>query len=293
MAGNRRTDSSDWKKKREKRLARFIDFFGSAGFASSMFRFLSTSFIVLATSLSVQATETAEEAWYSIALRKKANDKNKAFLYIENNPALPNILIYGDSISIAYTPVVRGLLEGEANVCRLHVNGGFSASFIEKMDTLHETMRDRKIKDRWTHEWDVIQVNVGLHDLKYVVNGSKLDKRNGKQVASLSAYEQNLRDIFAYLKREHPQARIVFALTTPVPEGEAGRHAGDAKRYNELALQVLTEHPEIAVNDLYAFTVGHHAEWWTRPGNVHFNQEGIRAQGEAVAYKLKELLRDR
>jgi len=258
-----------------------------------MIRILLPSLIALISLAVAQASQTAEEAWYGIALRKKANDKNKAFLYVENNPALPNVLIYGDSISIAYTPIVRDLLEGEANVYRLHVNGGFSASFIEKMDTLHETMRDRKIKNRWTHEWDVIQVNVGLHDLKYVVNGSKLDKKNGKQVASLSEYEQNLRDIFAYLKREHTGAKIVFALTTPVPEGEPGRHAGDAKRYNEVALKVLRKHPEIAVNDLYAFTVGHHEEWWTRPGNVHFNQEGIRAQGEAVAYKLKELLRSK
>ncbi|MCH2388418.1 MAG: SGNH/GDSL hydrolase family protein [Opitutales bacterium] len=258
-----------------------------------MIRFLSTSLIVLITAVFAPASQTAEEAWYSIALRNKENDKNKAFLYIENNPALPNVLIYGDSISIAYTPIVRGLLEGEANVYRLHVNGGFSASLMEKMDTLHETMREGKIKDRWTHEWDVIQVNVGLHDLKYVVNGSKLDKENGKQVASLSEYEQNLRGIFAYLKREHQGAKIVFALTTPVPEGERGRHAGDAKRYNEVALKVLREQPDIVVNDLYSFTVGHHEQWWTRPGNVHFNSEGIRAQGEAVAYKLKELLRDR
>lgn len=234
---------------------------------------------------------TAEDAWYGIALRKKANDKNAAFQYVENDPSLPNVLIYGDSISIAYTPVVRELLSGEANVYRLHVNGGFSSSFVEKMDTLHRTMENPNIKGHWTHDWDVIQVNVGLHDLKYVVKGSKLDKVNGKQVASPDEYERNLEGIIAYLGKNHPKAKLVFALTTPVPEGEPGRQAGDAAKYNKVALKVLKGHPEIVVNDLYSFTKPHHAHWWSKPGNVHYNKEGIRAQGEEVARVLETLLK--
>ena len=82
----------------------------------------------------------------------------------------------------------------------------------------------------------------------------------------------------------------MFALTTPVPHGEPGRRAGDAARYNEVALKVLESHPEIVVNDLYSFTKPHHSEWWIKPGNVHFNPKGIRAQGEEVAKVLRQLL---
>lgn len=251
-------------------------------------------YLFLALALSV-ASDTAlggsaEDAWYEIALRKKADDKNGAFLYVENDRSLPNVFIYGDSISIAYTPIVRELLEDKANVYRLHVNGGDSSSFVSKMDTLRSTMEDRSLEGHWTHEWDLIQVNVGLHDLKYVNEKSKLDKVNGEQVSSLDEYEKNLRKIISYLKREHAEAKLVFALTTPVPDGEAGRHAGDAERYNQVALKVLKSHPEIVINDLFAFTKPHHAEWWTRPGNVHFNQAGIRAQGEEVARVIESLL---
>lgn len=233
---------------------------------------------------------TAEDAWYGIALRKKADDKNAAFQYIENDPSLPNVLIYGDSISIAYTPVVRELLSGKANVYRLHVNGGDSASFIAKMDTLHKTMQNPRLDGHWAHDWNVIQVNVGLHDLKYVVNKSKLDKVNGKQVSTLDQYERNLRGIIDYLGKNHPKAKLVFALTTPVPEGEPGRHAGDAVKYNKVALKVLDAHPDIVVSDLYSFTKPRHAHWWSKPGNVHYNKDGIRAQGEEVARILSELL---
>jgi len=233
----------------------------------------------------------AEDAWYGIALRKKAEDKNAAFRFVENDSSLPNVLIYGDSISIAYTPVMRDLLEDKANVYRLHVNGGDSSSFIPKMDTLHATMQNPKLEGHWTHDWDVIQFNVGLHDLKYVVQRSKLDKVNGTQVSSLEDYEKNLREMIAYLRTSHPEAKLVYVLTTPVPEGEPGRHAGDAARYNQVAMKILKEHPDIVVNDLYSFTKPHHADWWTRPGNVHFNKKGIRAQGEEVARVLEGLLK--
>ena len=233
---------------------------------------------------------TAEEAWYRIALRKKAEDKNQAFHFVENNASLPNIFIYGDSISIAYTPVVRELLDGKANVYRLHVNGGDSSSFVSKMETLHSTMQSSKLDGHWTHEWDIIQVNVGLHDLKYVVNRSKLEKVNGTQVSSPDEYASNLKGIISFLSYHHPNAKLVFALTTPVPHGEPGRRAGDAARYNEVALKVLESHPEIVVNDLYSLTKPHHSEWWIKPGNVHFNPKGIRAQGEEVAKVLRQLL---
>jgi lysophospholipase L1-like esterase len=239
-------------------------------------------------SLSVVASvfaNEAEDAWYSISVKMKADKKNEAFRYVENQEGLPNVLIYGDSISIAYTPTVRSELEGKANVYRIQVNGGDSSSFIPKMDTLRETM-----KGHWTHDWDVVHFNVGLHDLKFVVKG-KLDKVNGKQVSSLAEYEANLRGIIAYLKTEAPKAKLIFATTTPVPEGEAGRIAGDAAKFNEVARRVLRDFPRININDLYGFTKPHHSDWWSKPGNVHYNPDGIKAQGQEVARALRKVLR--
>jgi len=228
--------------------------------------------IVLLLANNVAFSNDAEDAWYRIAPKK-----GEAFSYVVNQPYLPNVLIYGDSISIAYTPTVRSEFKGKANVYRIHVNGGDSSSFISKMDTLSETMRAY-----WTHDWDVVHVNVGLHDLKYVVNG-KLDRVNGTQVSSLDEYEANLRGIVAYLNKNAPKARLIFATTTPVPEGESGRIAGDAVKYNQVVLKVVKDFPKIEINDLYGFTKPHHSDWWTKPGNVHYNTEGKTAQGKKVA----------
>ncbi len=44
-------------------------------------------------------------------------------------------------------------------------------------------MRAVDLEDRWDFEWDVIHINVGLHDLKYVNDREKLDMENGQLVA--------------------------------------------------------------------------------------------------------------
>ncbi|MDG2170648.1 MAG: SGNH/GDSL hydrolase family protein [Opitutales bacterium] len=237
--------------------------------------------LLFVPSLGVTA-ETAEEAWSS--LLSENFKKREAFAFVENDSSLPNVFIYGDSISIAYTPAVRSELEGEANVYRLHVNGGDSSSIIQKVDTLR-----RMMKDHWDFEWDVIQFNVGLHDLKYVA-GRSLDKAKGEQVTSMAEYEANLRNAIGYFVRIAPNAKLIFATTTPVPKGEPGRHVIDAGRYNRVALRVLRDYPEIEVNDLYAFTLPNQPEWWTKPGNVHFNEVGYTAQGKEVARYVREAL---
>lgn len=237
------------------------------------------------TVFGAESESRSVDTWYKLV--DKGFKKSPAFAYVENNPDLPNVLIYGDSISIGYTPRVRADLEGRANVYRICRNGGPSGSFIGKMTVMHDAMRDQRLDAPWTHEWDVIHFNVGLHDLKFVYQG-KLDKENGRQVSSLKVYQKNLRNIVAYLKKIAPDATLIFATTTPVPEGEPGRFAGDAQKYNDAALEVLRDFPEIVINDLFTFTKPNQSEWWTKPGDVHYLEAGKNAQGDEVARIILE-----
>ena len=129
---------------------------------------------------------SAKDAWLNLVGQRFA--KRPEFAFVKNDPAMPNVLIYGDSISIHYTQSVRQKLQNRANIYRLYCNGGDSSSFIEKMTKMHSVMCDRQLDQPWRHHWDVIQFNVGLHDLKYVQNG-KLNKENGKQVSSIDSYK--------------------------------------------------------------------------------------------------------
>jgi hypothetical protein len=233
--------------------------------------------------------DSVEDAWYSLVGEKFA--ERPQFAWVEDDPDLPNVLLYGDSISIGYTQDVREQLAGQADVYRIHRNGGDSARFILAMEAMHVAMRNESLDEPWRFEWDVIHLNVGLHDLKFVKDG-ELDKKNGTRVTTPAQYEQNLREIFDYLAMLVPDADIIFATTTPVPDGARGRHSGDADKYNDVARRVVADYPRVVLNDLYALTSPNQESWWSKPGNVHFNDVGKAAQGEAVARSIRNALTD-
>lgn len=214
--------------------------------------------------------------------------KTDAFKYVHPKRGLPNVFIYGDSISILYTSEVRKQLKDKATVFRLFKNGGSSQNFIPNMDELQEAMFQPNLKEGWDFKWDIIHFNVGLHDLKYL-KGKHLNK-NGEQVSTISEYKLNLNDICKYLRSHFPKAKLIFATTTPVPANAKGRFEGDSIVYNKAALEVLANYPDIVINNLCDFTKPHLTEWAQEPGNVHYKDVGFLAQGKEVARIIAEQL---
>ncbi len=211
----------------------------------------------------------------------------KPFEYVSPKEGIQNVLLYGDSISIGYTITVRNELLNKVNVFRLFRNGGSSNDFIPNIEKMRKAMFQPYLEEGWDFEWDLIHFNVGLHDLKYVVKG-QLDKINGKQVSSVSKYKENLKSICDYLIQTYPKAILVFATTTPVPDGEPGRYEGDELKYNAAALKVIADYPQIKINDLYSFVKPNFAKWEIKPGNVHYNTTGQQEQGKEVARVILE-----
>src|SRR5689334_16543895 len=79
------------------------------------------------------------------------------------DPALPNVMVIGDSISIGYGPDVRKLLAGKANVFRPVRADGKNA---ENGGSTYFGLRDL---DRWlgSYKYSVIHFNWGLHDVHH------------------------------------------------------------------------------------------------------------------------------
>lgn len=184
--------------------------------------------------------------------------------------ALPRVLIIGDSISMGYTPFVQKELAGTAEVSRIGENGGPTSNGVAKVD-------------EWVGQaaWDVIHFNFGLHDLKRM--------ENGEPQVSLEDYEKNLRAIVARLRRTG--AKLVWASTTPVPEGKVStpRVPADVPRYNEAALRVMKEY-DVPVNDLYSNALANLSSWQL-PVNVHYTDEGSQGLAAHVAAAIREALR--
>lgn len=192
----------------------------------------------------------------------------------------PKVLIVGDSISLGYTPHVARLLDGTVVVS--HQNGNAE----------HTGTGLRMIED-WLGEsdWDVIHFNWGLWDLCYrhpdSENQGNRDKINGTITTPLDEYKQNLELLVARLKET--DAALIWANTTVVPEGEAGRIVGDDKRYNDVAANVMETH-DVLINDLNELTSEFTPDLFLAQGNVHFTQEGYKIIADKVAEQIRSSL---
>ena len=190
--------------------------------------------------------------------------------------ALPNVLIVGDSISIGYTPFVKKILEGKANVW--HSAG----------NAQHTGTGALKIED-WLGEgsWDVIHFNWGLWDLCYRNDQGKKDMMNGTITMTLKDYKRNLNDIVHILGRTG--ACLIWATTTPVPAGEPGRIQGSEMKYNKAAGKIMKK-KDIRINDLHGFIFNESYKYQIKQGDVHFNWEGYQKLGEKVAESITKCL---
>lgn len=200
---------------------------------------------------------------------------------------LPNVLILGDSISIGYTPFVREMLKGRANVFRPMLENG-------KPENCQGTTNGVKNIDRWlgSKKWDIIHFNFGLHDIKHVdpVTGENSQNPKHPQQANRRQYKKNLEAIVEKLKATG--AKLIFATTTPYPDKVNGplRKPGMPDKYNRVALKIMHKN-DINVNDLHAF-LKPRLEQLQQPENVHFTTEGSRAMAQKVVDRINEMLRD-
>jgi lysophospholipase L1-like esterase len=188
---------------------------------------------------------------------------------VTDTPGLPRVLLIGDSISMGYTLGVRAKLAGKANVHRVLENGGPTINGTAKID---QWLGDTR--------WDVVHFNFGLHDLK------REDGMN-RQVPP-EDYERNLREIVRKIKSK--SRYVIWASTTPVPEGKVNPHRvpADVPLYNSIAAKVMKDE-RVPVNDLYALTLPNLATW-QRPVNVHFVEAGSEALARQVAAILAKTL---
>jgi len=199
----------------------------------------------------------------------KKKEVEPAFAPVVDDPKLPRVLLIGDSISIGYTPPVRKLLAGQANVHRIPENGGPTTNGVAKLE-------------KWlgSGKWDAIHFNWGLHDLK-------LD--TGAHQVPLEQYEKNLRALVKTMKGTG--AKLIWASTTPVPQGKVSpkRDPADVPKYNAAAKRIMDDEG-VATNDLYTFALPR-LKQLQQPVNVHFTEAGSAALADEVARAISAALK--
>ena len=215
-----------------------------------------------------------------------AEDLAGAWAFVPD-PSLPDVLLLGDSISIAYTRPVRTLLKGRANIYRAMSADG------RQPGNGGDTRMGLAGLDAWLagHHWSVIHFNWGLWDLCYrdpaSLNHGNRDKEKGTLAVPLAEYARNLEQLVVRLKATG--ATLIWATTTVVPEGELGRIAGDEINYNQVAAGIMARHG-VLVDDLHALTAAMPPEKFRAPADVHCTPEGPAELARQVASHLDRAL---
>jgi hypothetical protein len=242
--------------------------------------------MILRFPLLALVTASAVLALAGFALSQEARSQTKpknapdpALKPIQDIAGLPRVLLIGDSISIGYTPHVRKLLKGKANVHRIPTNGGPSSKGVAEMKAW---LGDSK--------WDVIHFNFGLHDMVYMGPDGKrgVDPKlpGAHYQVSLVDYGKNLTDMASTLKATG--AKLIWCNTTPVPEGSGNRVADDSVKFNEVAATVM-EKAGIPITDLHSHAKARLDEVQL-PANVHFSKTGSAYLAEKVAAEIEKAL---
>jgi acyl-CoA thioesterase-1 len=104
---------------------------------------------------------------------------------------------------------------------------------------------------------------------------------NGRHQVPLAEYERHLRQLVTRLAATG--AKLIWASTTPVPEGKLNplRRPADVVPYNAAAEKIMRE-KNIPIDDLYSFALARLGQI-QKPENVHFTDDGSVKLAEQVA----------
>ena len=180
--------------------------------------------------------------------------------FLHDDPALPDVLLIGDSISRSYTVSVRRLLEGVANVHRAPANCGATDRGLKYMDLW---------LDQGDGDWDLIYFNFGIHDR---------NRAPEEYAANLEALVERLRQT---------GATLIFARTTPF-ENKDVPGVDASEPINAVSDEVMAR-LGVTVDDLHGAVVEHLPDVQA-DDHTHFKAEGIALMAEHVAATIREAL---
>lgn len=195
---------------------------------------------------------------------------------------MKHVFLIGDSIMFGAPPKSRGY--GDA--VRMKLAGRASVAWQ------HENARFTLYTLRYLHEWaqqidtekiDIVHWNNGLWDALHLFGDEAL--------TPIEVYPLFLKRIYKRIRMVFPNAKVIFALSTPVEEDMANpdfiRYNAEIEEYNRAAAACMAE-LGVPVNDLYS--VGkplgkeYRADW------VHFSNEGCEILADAVVKAIEAAL---
>ncbi len=186
---------------------------------------------------------------------------------------LPNIFLIGDSIRKGYCKTVKDELAGKAEVFYVDDNCRSTQYVIFMIRKWANMFSD-------TSKVNLVHFNCGHWDTAHF-SGTP------ESLTSEEEYARNIGKIIFLIRKLFPNAKIIFATTTPMnPNGKVGtnpRYNSEIIRYNELACDVCRREG-VEINDLFAAT----RDWGEEcfKDYCHLTKEAFETVGKMVAGRL-------
>lgn len=177
---------------------------------------------------------------------------------------LPNILLVGDSITRAYYPAVAASLKGAANVYLFATSACSGDPRLP--DQLHGYFKMMGLT------FAVVHFNNGMHGWGYTEQ----------------QYAAGLPDMLAAVRTGAPNARLIWATTTPIRQQSLPSGASNARidERNNMAA-ALMRRERISIDDQHQLMLKHsdlHSD------DVHYTATGSALQAEQVAAQIHRVL---
>ena len=189
---------------------------------------------------------------------------------------MKRVLLLGDSIRLGYCEKVGELLKGKAEVCWPQENCRFALYAVVSMNNLAYEVGNADTVDvvHWNcGQWDVAQFGA-----------------LGRPLMSVEEYSDALKRVHERIRQVFPNAKIIFALTTPLCDDiplSAPRTTEDVIRYNEAARKVMDE-LNVPIDDLFEAAKEIPDELYA--DGVHYKPEGYQVLAEAVVRALENYI---
>ncbi|HEV2710664.1 MAG TPA: SGNH/GDSL hydrolase family protein [Edaphobacter sp.] len=179
------------------------------------------------------------------------------------DPALPNVLLFGDSITRGYYPEVTKLLASRAN-CYLFATSAASGDprLIHQVDDYFHMM---------PLKFAVIHFNNGMHGWKYTE----------------AAYGSSLPQLVEALQAKSHGAKLVWATTTPVHAADSGGATNPRIDERNAASLRTMQRFHIPIDDQHALMAAHDD---LHNGSVHYTEAGSAVQAKQVQQTIEKLL---
>ena len=189
---------------------------------------------------------------------------------------MKKIFLLGDSIRMGYDEYVAMAFRKTAKVFYPEDNCRFAAYFLRNLKNWQKELECGE-------DVDLIHWNAGLWDL--------LILQDGEHLTPVEVYAMYIERICKMMKQFFPNAKMIFATSTPVQEElftEYKRFNRDIENYNAHATAIVKRYG-MEVNDLYTLACNSPVEYHS--DKTHYGtKEGTRMLADQVVAVISKSL---